>query len=107
MDPQERINLDNRTTIWDLFNNADDPNGLPVFVADYVGAVPAPVDIDPDDMAMIMYTSGTSGKPKGAVSTHRAICQAVFNMECAAIAAAMYSASPWAASSMFVRNRSS
>ena len=38
---------------------------------------------------MIMYTSGTSGKPKGAASTHRAICQALYNMECAAIAAAM------------------
>ena len=36
-----------------------------------------------------MYTSGTSGKPKGAVSTHRAICQALYNMECAAIGAAM------------------
>ncbi|MEM7053420.1 MAG: AMP-binding protein, partial [Pseudomonadota bacterium] len=35
------------------------------------------------------YTSGTSGKPKGAASTHRAVCQAIFNMECCAIAAAM------------------
>ena len=70
-------------------NSPEDPNGLPAFIADYADAKPSPVDIDPDDIAMIMYTSGTSGKPKGAVSTHRAICQAVFNMECAAIAAAM------------------
>ena len=32
------------------------------------------VDIAPDDDASIFYTSGTTGKPKGAVSTHRNIC---------------------------------
>ncbi len=33
-----------------------------------------PVDIAPDDDASIFYTSGTTGKPKGAVNTHRNIC---------------------------------
>ena len=67
----------------------EDPNGLDALVADFRGRAPTPVAIDPTDLAMIMYTSGTSGKPKGAASTHRAICQALYNMECAAIAAAM------------------
>tara|TARA_R110000823_G_scaffold171736_11_gene304260 strand:+ start:26680 stop:28362 length:1683 start_codon:yes stop_codon:yes gene_type:complete len=68
---------------------ADHPHSLEAFVAGYAAETPRPVAIDGDDLAMIMYTSGTSGKPKGAASTHRALSQAIFNMECAAVAAAM------------------
>jgi long-chain acyl-CoA synthetase len=38
------------------------------------GAVPPEVAIDPDDDATIFYTSGTTGRPKGAVGTHRNMC---------------------------------
>jgi long-chain acyl-CoA synthetase len=44
--------------------------GLPI------GVVPE-VPIEPDDDASIFYTSGTTGKPKGALATHRNICTAV------------------------------
>ena len=36
-------------------------------------AAAAPVAIDPEDRATLFYTSGTSGVPKGAVASHRAV----------------------------------
>ena len=40
-----------------------------------------PASIAPDDNAMIFYTSGSTGHPKGVISTHRNVLSALFSWE--------------------------
>lgn len=53
---------------------------------DALVARPAPdvklpdVPVDPDDDATLFYTSGTTGRPKGALGTHRNICGNVVSL---------------------------
>ena len=39
------------------------------------------VDVHPDDDAIIFYTSGSTGHPKGVISTHRNVISALFSWE--------------------------
>jgi len=42
-------------------------------------ATPPEVAIDENDLALIMYTSGTTGNPKGAMHSHRSVMAAVMS----------------------------
>src|SRR3954449_1656352 len=44
----------------------------------YDGQRPPPVELGPDDVAFLVYTSGTTGPPKGAMNTHHNV---VYNAE--------------------------
>ncbi|HYX93646.1 MAG TPA: AMP-binding protein [Geodermatophilus sp.] len=44
----------------------------------YDGQRPPPAELGPDDVAFLVYTSGTTGPPKGAMNTHRNV---VYNAE--------------------------
>src|SRR5690606_5239234 len=46
---------------------------------DKAGRLPAPEEARPEDLCWLFYTSGTTGKPKGAMWNHRMVKVVVMN----------------------------
>ncbi|MCP5130454.1 MAG: acyl--CoA ligase [Pseudomonadales bacterium] len=66
--------------------SVDDCAGLDIehkpfaeLVAEFAGAAMPDVEVAADDYATIMYTSGSTGHPKGALSSHRGILSALYS----------------------------
>lgn len=53
-----------------------------------------PCEISPEDDATIFYTSGTTGRPKGALGTHRNIVTNILNVDFSAAFAALRKGDP-------------
>lgn len=71
-DPGEEHNDPRVDTLESMIGTANSWADLPVI------GLPDVV-VTPEDDATIMYTSGTTGKPKGALATHRAVVSNMFN----------------------------
>ena len=72
------------TSAGDMYTGADKPavinittgplhgvQRLSEILEKHKGAVPPDIDLVADDVALMVYTSGTTGAPKGATNTHR------------------------------------
>lgn len=81
-DPQRAARLEGKEHGAELLTIAHGTaplEGLGVLLAKGGGASSPLPDIGPDDLATILFTSGSTGKSKGAASDHRGVVQAAMN----------------------------
>ncbi|CUW41648.1 Acyl-CoA synthetase (AMP-forming)/AMP-acid ligase II [Magnetospirillum sp. XM-1] len=66
--------LDPANRQWIYADPGDVPDGSHSLAAllDFEGELPPDVAVDENDPCILMYTSGTTGRPKGVLHTHRA-----------------------------------
>jgi long-chain acyl-CoA synthetase len=76
-------------TIDDCSGLAVDHTPLGELLEAYAGASMPQVDIALEDHATIMYTSGSTGHPKGALSSHRCVLSALYSWMCQGVATKM------------------
>ncbi len=68
--PRENVSHSQARLLTDILGQVEDWSALP--------DRPMPVvSLEPEDDATIFYTSGTTGKPKGALGTHRNSCSTI------------------------------
>jgi long-chain acyl-CoA synthetase len=90
-----------------IISRAEEPTTGALKLEDLIGAPSAygslaetplpPAVITPDDDATIFYTSGTTGKPKGARGTHRNMMTNLMSMGLSGARAALRRGDPWPA----------
>lgn len=81
-DPQRAARLDDRqhdAQVLTFTHGALPAEGLAALTAKGGGAETPLPEIGPDDHATILFTSGSTGKSKGALSDHRSVVQATLN----------------------------
>ena len=86
----DRARIEQLMPIAEKYNlkiiSVDDCEGLAVdqvafnsLLAQHKGVAMPEIAVAPDDHATIMYTSGSTGHPKGALSSHRGILTAIYS----------------------------
>ncbi|MCB1703875.1 MAG: AMP-binding protein [Halioglobus sp.] len=76
-------------TIDDCSGLAVDHTPFAELLRAYAGAAMPQVEVTLEDHATIMYTSGSTGHPKGALSSHRGVLSALYSWMCLGVATKM------------------